>query len=226
MRFRDRTEAGERLADALARLSLQRPVVFGVPRGGVVVAAAVARRLGAPLVPIVVRKVGSPFNPELAVGAVGPGLTYINRALCAELGVSERQLAAALEQARLELAERMRRLGASPQLPELRGRSAVLVDDGVATGATAELAVRLLRQRHPDEVVLAVPVAAAEALRRLEPQVDRCVCLHVPEPFFAVGAHYERFGQVSDAEVAELLRAVAAAAGTAAPDNASPARED
>jgi len=205
MRFRDRTEAGERLAQALAALPLPRPVVLAIPRGGVVVGAAVARRLKAPLYPLVVRKVGAPFNPELAIGAVGPGGVYLNRRMCAELGLTPEQVSAAVARAQEELEERLARLGLGKALPEVRGCSAVLVDDGMATGATIEVAVRLLRPLEPEQLVLAVPVASAEAVRRLGPQVDRCVCLLVPEPFFAVGAHYERFGQVSDAEVRECL---------------------
>lgn len=210
MRFADRAEAGRQLAEALrGEVDPAAAVIFAIPRGGVVVGAEVARALGAPLLPLVVRKVGAPFNPELAIGAVAPGALLLHRALCRELGLSEEAVREAVARAREELAARLERLGAPDRLPDLEGRDAVLVDDGIATGATAELALRVLATRGPRRRVLAVPVAPREVLARLQRHADRCVCLHTPEPFLAVSAHYRRFGQVDDQEVRALLESLA-----------------
>lgn len=217
MRFRDRRDAGRQLARALEGLQPARPLVFAIPRGGVVVGAEVAAHLGAPLLPLVVRKVGAPHNPELAIGAVGPGRVRLHGRLCAELGLSPRDVERAVARARAELAERLARYGAPDRLPDLRGRTAILVDDGLATGATAEVALALLAEAGPERLILAVPVAAPDTLARVARRADACVCLHAPEPFLAVGAHYERFGQVGDHEVLELLRRHGPAAGRDAP---------
>jgi putative phosphoribosyl transferase len=211
--FRDRTEAGEALADALAGLSLANPVVLALPRGGVPVAVPVARRLHAPLDLILVRKIGAPGHEELAVGAVVDGPvheTVFNAGVLRMLGLQEADFAAAIDRKLAEIeTRRATYLGGAAPVP-VEGRTAIVVDDGIATGATVKAALLGLKRRHPASVILAVPVAPADTLSELEPLVDRVVCLDVPEEFYAVGVHYRDFPQVEDSEVIALLAAARA----------------
>jgi len=210
--FADRTDAGRRLAQAvLDRLgdSLDDAIVLGLPRGGVTVAAEVADALHAPLDVLVVRKIGAPGRPELAMGALAGGAVVRNDDVVAALGVDEATFttAAAAERALAEARERSYR-GIHAPTP-LQGRTAIVVDDGLATGATARAAVTALGQRsqdRPSRVVLAVPVAPADTLDQLAQLVDDVVCLRCPQPFYAVGEWYRRFDQVSDDEVRTLLQ--------------------
>lgn len=206
--FRDRAEAGEALADALAGLSLSDPVVLALPRGGVPVAAPVARRLKAPLDLLLVRKIGAPGHEELAVGAVVDGAvheTVFNKGVLAMLGKTEADFASAIARKLEEIeVRRAAYLGGAVPVP-VEGRTAIVVDDGIATGATAKAALLGLRRRHPATVILAIPVAPADTLAELEPLVDRVVCLEIPDPFYAVGAHYRDFAQVEDGDVTALL---------------------
>lgn len=201
MRFRDRDDAGERLADAVvtAGLDLVDPVVLALPRGGVPVAAAVARRLGAPLDVFVARKVGAPGRPELGIGAVAEG--------GATVGVGPDEPAAAL--ARAELARRVEAYRGDRSLPALAGRDVVLVDDGLATGVTAEAAILGVRrcQPRPRRVILAVPVGAPDTVARLGAPglAHEVVCVHSPWNLRAVGEWYDDFTQTSDEEVRRLL---------------------
>jgi putative phosphoribosyl transferase len=208
--FQDRREAGEALAEALAGLALADPVVLALPRGGLPVAAPVAERLGAPLDLVLVRKIGAPGQEELAVGAVVDGPAHeavFNTDVLAMLGLQEASFADAVAGRLAEIeARRVRYLGDAAPVP-VAGRTAIVVDDGIATGATVRAALLGLRRRGPGEIVLAVPVAPAESLARLEPLVSRMVCLEQPVPFHAVGAHYRDFAQVEDAEVAAILKA-------------------
>ncbi len=213
MIFEDRIDAGERLAEALKEHVGPGTIVLGIPRGGVIVAEVVARTLGVPLDVVVPRKVGAPGNPELGLGAVAPGVRVLDPYLIERLGVSqeylEREIAA-------EEAETVRRLrayrGDRPPL-DLTGRTAIVIDDGVATGGTAVAALRWARARGAERVILAVPVAPPQTMQRLRHEADEVVALATPEPFFAVGEWYRRFDQTSDEEVVEALRR---AAGTAA----------
>lgn len=208
--FRDRTEAGEALAAALAAMSLTDPVVLALPRGGLPVAAPVAERLKAPLDLLLVRKIGVPGHEELAAGAVvdGPAHeTVFNPGVLAMLGMREEDFAETVAAKLAEIeARRTRYMGDLPPVP-LEGRTAIVVDDGIATGATVKAALLGLRRRNPREIVLAVPVAPADSLAELSSLVTRAVCLETPEPFFAVGAHYRHFPQVGDGEVAAILAA-------------------
>ncbi|WP_458247718.1 phosphoribosyltransferase [Streptomyces sp. MAI_2237] len=206
MRYRDRGEAGRRLARRLAYLRGQDVVVLGLPRGGVPVAHEVARSLGAPLDVLVVRKLGVPWQPELGFGAIGEGgVRVLNEDVLGETGLGPDDLTVVEQAERAELDRRVRRyrLGRTP-VP-VAGRVAVVVDDGLATGATAEAACRLVRARHAARVVLAAPVAPQTGLARLHGIVDELIVLHQPRPFGSVGAWYHDFTQVTDAEVAELL---------------------
>jgi putative phosphoribosyl transferase len=207
--FADRVEAGALLAQEVAGLGLVDPLVLALPRGGVPVAAAIARRLGAPLDVVLVRKLGAPDEPELAIGAVADGgapVTVLNDRLVAALGVSAGYIAA--ETARqLKLIEQRRAsyAGLRPQVSPA-GRAAVVVDDGVATGMTMQVALRSVRSLGPSRLVAAVPVASEDALRMLQAEADEAVCLSAPREFLSVGSFYRAFEQVSDAEVERLLR--------------------
>ena len=209
MRFRDREDAGRRLADLLSRADLgtEPLVVLGLPRGGVPVAAAVARALGAPLDVLVVRKLGVPFQPELAMGAVGEGGVRVEiEDVLRSTGLGEAALAAAEAGQRPELERRARlyRDGGTP-LP-LEGRCAVIVDDGIATGSTVRAACRVARRRGVARLVIAVPVASHLATEELRGECDEMFCLAVPEPFYAVGEWYDDFSQTTDEQVAVALR--------------------
>ena len=206
-RFRDRREAGRCLGARLAQDPPDRAVVLGLPRGGVPVAAEVADALSAPLDVLVVRKLGVPGQPEVAMGAVGEeGATARNPSVLAACGASEEDVERAAARERAEVAARVARFREGRPPVELRGRTAVVVDDGVATGATARAACAVARERGADRVVLAVPVAAPSALAGFG-AADDVVCLSAPPGFLAVGMHYRDFTQVDDAEVVAILRA-------------------
>ncbi len=205
--FQDRTDAGEQLADRLAGEDLTDPVVLALPRGGVPVALPIAARLGAPLDLILVRKLGVPGNPELAAGALveGADAPVFNPEIMRGLGLQPADFAAEIVAKRREIAAR-RTMWLQGRAPvPLAGRSVILVDDGIATGATTRAALEGLQGRGAREVVLAVPVAPAEALAALRPLCTRILCLEQPRLFVAVGAHYRDFAQVSDAAVTTLL---------------------
>jgi putative phosphoribosyl transferase len=205
--FEDRFEAGRRLADALAHLDGEPVVVLGVPRGGVEVAVEVARAHGWPLDIVIPRKVGAPFNPELGLGAIAPGVRVLDERMIRSLDVSEEYLEAEIASQEEEIRRRTEAYRRGRPAVSLEGKVAVVVDDGVATGGTAAAALRWARAQGAKRVVLAIPVAPREAVARLSKEADEVVCLATPEPFFAVGQWYERFGQTSDGEVVEMLEA-------------------
>lgn len=204
--FRDRIDAGRRLASALESWAFDDPIVLGLPRGGVPVGAEVATRLGAPLEVLVVRKVGVPGRPELAMGAVSEGGVQVvdRRALeTLRLTAEDFQRRAAVEF--IEVERRRDRYRAGRPIPDLGDRDVIVVDDGLATGFTAEAAVRDVRDRGPRSILLAVPVAASDSISRLSPLVDEIVCVETPSDFGAVGYWYRRFDQVSDETVIACL---------------------
>jgi putative phosphoribosyl transferase len=206
MEFRDRSEAGKALATRLGHLRGRDVVVLGLPRGGVPVAAEVAGALGAPLDIIVVRKLGVPAQPELAMGAIGEGGVLVRNQEVVEVAdISDAQLESAEARERSTLDERAASLRGDRTALPLAGKTVVIVDDGIATGSTAEAACLVARARGADRVALAVPVAPASSLRRLAGVADEVVCIASPEPFFAVGQWYGDFAQTSDGEVRELL---------------------
>ncbi|HAG07246.1 MAG TPA: phosphoribosyltransferase [Peptococcaceae bacterium] len=204
--FADRVDAGRRLAERLKAEGVRPDLVLAIPRGGVVIGAQVARALGVPLDVIVPRKIGAPHNPEYAVGAVTEDGTFIydEQALHA-LGLEPADLSGEVERQVREIARRTRLYRRDAPYPSLTGKSIVLTDDGIATGLTTLAALRSLKKAKPREVILAVPVASAEALAGLRQEVDRVVCLLVPELFFAVGQFYREFAQTTDEEVIALL---------------------
>ena len=217
MLFSDRSEAGRRLAEKLAGLRGQDVVVVGLPRGGVPVAAEVAKALAADLDVIVVRKLGVPYQRELAFGAVGEdGVMVFNRDVVELAGLTEQQIAEVVTRERAEVARRAERLRGRPARVPLAGRTVVVVDDGIATGATARAACQVARAHGAERVVLAVPVGPPDIEIRLGSDADELVCLHTPPEFFAVGQFYRHFPQLSDEAVVALLRAGAPAAATAA----------
>lgn len=206
MLFRDRREAGSRLAEALAAHKGKEVLVLAIPRGGVVVAGEVARALDAPLDVIVPRKVGAPQNPELAVGAVAPDGTVIwDEQLMRYFSLSPGDLAGEVERQKREIERRMRKYRGEREPPRLQGRTVIVVDDGVATGHTVTAALRSLRRSGAGHVVLAVPVAPADRVSVLRAEADEFVCLAMPEVFYAVGQFYDRFDQVTDHEVLDIL---------------------
>jgi putative phosphoribosyl transferase len=206
MTFRDRAEAGRLLAGRLERLRDARPVVLGLTRGGVPVALEVARALDAPLEPMVVRKLGAPESPEYALGAIAEGgAAYVSPEALLEVGLRDADVEAIAEREGAELARLVRLYRGGRPFPDLRGRAALVVDDGVATGATARAAARAARRAGAARVVLAAPVVAAESVPGLRQDFDDVVAVELPVPFQAVGLWYERFGPVGDDEVLACL---------------------
>jgi len=208
MSFYDRLEAGRRLAAELIKYKSEDVVVLALPRGGVPVAAPIAIALDAPLDLILVRKIGVPFQPEFAMGAVADGGTPLivrNEDVIAMTGVSEEQFNVVCQRELAEI-ERRRRLylGARTQ-PEVRGCIAIVVDDGVATGATTRAALRAVRARHPKKLVLAVPVAPPDTLESLRVETDETICLETHADFGAIGFFYADFRQIGDEEVIATL---------------------
>ena len=219
MLFGDRRDAGSKLAIRLESLRGTDAVVLGVPRGGVPVAYEVARQLHAPLDVLVVRKLGVPHQPELAFGAIGEGDTRVlNATVVDRAALNEADIRDVEAHERRELARRLQRYRQGREGLPLRDRCAVIVDDGIATGATARAACRVARARGAARVVLAVPIAAREAVASLRREADDIVCLQTPAWFLAVGQWYRRFGQTSDDEVAALLAQAAGAGEETPPD--------
>jgi putative phosphoribosyl transferase len=208
MRFRDRSDAGEQLAERLSHAQVgAEPVVLGLPRGGVVVAAPVARVLRVPLDVLVIRKLGSPGNAEYAIGAIGPGgVRVVDSTGLRGTGVTERSLARIEREELQELTRRTTLYRAGRPPLDLTGKTALLIDDGVATGATARAACLVSRAIGARRTVLAVPVAPRDWTVKHADVADELIALTTPSPFFAVGRWYERFGQTTDAEVLALLR--------------------
>jgi putative phosphoribosyl transferase len=203
--FVDRRDAGQQLAEALGSLADEDVVVLGIPRGGVEVAAAVADALHAPLDVVIPRKVGAPGNPELGLGAVAEDVEVLDQHLIRVLDVSEDYLRREIAAQQEEIARRSSRYRGGRPPVDLSGKVAVIVDDGVATGGTAAAALKWARAKGAKRVVLAVPVAPLEAIKRLEGEADEIRVLATPEPFFAVGQWYRSFPQISDEQVIELL---------------------
>lgn len=204
--FEDREEAGRRLADLLSQVPRRDVTVLALPRGGVPIAAVIADRLGAPWDVFIVRKVGAPGNPEYGLGAVTEGgIVLIDEDRAAEIGVSAGDLTGEIREQQAEVERRVHQYRGERPGPAIEGRAVILVDDGLATGATARAAVRALRTQHPVTITLAVGVASREAYDALRQEVDEIVCPCRPAWFAAVGEWYRRFDQISDQEVLRLL---------------------
>jgi predicted phosphoribosyltransferase len=208
MLFKDRRDAGQQLAARLAFLKDQPSViVLGIPRGGVVVAAEIARALHAPLDVFLAHKLGAPFNPELAIGALtSTGEVLLDELLVAELRLSPKEIAREVEHQRKEIGRRLDVFRKDRAPLDLKNRTVVIVDDGIATGSTMLAALRALRQQKPARLILAIPVGPPETIQRLACECDQVIVLDTPEPFWAVGRFYMQFGQTGDEEVVALLR--------------------
>jgi predicted phosphoribosyltransferase len=205
-RYTDRSDAGRRLAAALEHLRTRDPLVIGLPRGGAVVAAEVARALGAPLDVLVVRKLGAPGQPELGLGAVAEGgVVLLNKRLMRQIRVSKEQLQGTIDRENEEMKRRVDVYRGDREPIEVAGRTVILVDDGLATGSTARAAIGALHHLGAGEVILAVPVGAPSTVRELESMADEVVCLSTPRMLMSIGQHYDDFTQTGDAEVVELL---------------------
>ncbi len=208
--YRDRQEAGRALAAELAAHRGSATLVLAVPRGGVTVGAEVARALDAELDVIVARKLGTPFNPELAMGAVaGDGVPFVDRRLVERLGVPDESVTAEAKRQAEEVRRREAAYRGDRPEPDVAGRTVIVVDDGVATGATLRVALAAVRRRDPGWLVCAVPVGPADTLGRLGDEADEVVCPLRPRHFMAVGEWYRDFHQVGDDEVCRLLAAEA-----------------
>jgi putative phosphoribosyl transferase len=206
MRFRDRRDAGRRLAERLVELTMDEPVVLALPRGGVPVAVEVAHRLGAPVDVFVALKIGMPGHEELGIGAVAEGWEGSVRSERAGLlGVGRAELGELTAAARREVRRRVQAYRGDRPLPGLSARDVIVVDDGLATGITAVAALRALRERQPGRLILAVPVCSPEGLGRAAEDADRVMCVLRPAVFRAVGPWYRDFRQISDDEIHRLL---------------------
>lgn len=211
--FRDRVDAGRRLGQEMQRFAGAQTVILGLARGGVVVGYGAAQEIGAPLHALVVRKLGAPSNPELAIGAVSEtGEQVVDTALLQATGASAQYLQREIASQMAEARRRQEEYRTGPGLEAVRGRTAIVTDDGIATGASALVAVRSARSLGAARVVLAAPVASRQAEHLLRPEADALVVLETPEPFIAVGMYYQDFEQTSDADVKRYL---AMADGTA-----------
>jgi putative phosphoribosyl transferase len=216
MMFADRRDAGRRLGRRLADLGLADPLVLALPRGGVSIGLEVAQALGAPLDVVLVRKIGAPWHKELAAGAVVDGERpelVLNDDVIRGYGIDGAYLEAEKQRQLAEIERRRKLYLGGRQRPGIAGRTAIVVDDGIATGATVRAALHAVRRAGPQALVLAVPVASPEVLDRLAPDADRVVCLHPDPDLMAVGQYYRDFRQVEDEEVVAMLEEAARGQG-------------
>jgi len=207
MLFQDRQDAGRQLAQRLLRYQQQKPFVVALPRGGVVVAYEVAKALNAPLDVLVVRKLGVPGQPELGMGAIAPnGVRILNHHLIQLFQIPKWQIEKVTGHEIQEMERRLVRYRRDRPMPNLQGRTVILVDDGLATGFTARAAIQVLHQMHPRKIILAVPVCSPDIADKLRREVDELISITMPVDFMGVGAWYRYFAQTSDEEVIKLLQ--------------------
>jgi predicted phosphoribosyltransferase len=204
--FQDRRDAGQQLAEQLAKFAGSQPVLLAIPRGGVEIAAEVAVKLKAKIDLVFPRKIGSPGNPELAVGAVAAsGQVIVNKQLQAQLGISDKDIDYLADKELREIERRRKLYLGERQVISLKGKTAIIIDDGLATGYTAKAAVLATKARQPQSVVLAVPVAPVETVESMKSEVDELICLSMVKEFYAIGQFYYNFSQVSDSQVISII---------------------
>jgi putative phosphoribosyl transferase len=204
--FKNRTEAGQALAAALEEFKgAKKTVVLGLPRGGVVVASVVAKALGLPLDVLIPRKIGAPDNPELAIGAIAGDGLVLDQGIISALNVSEDYIRKEVARQKQEAERRAKLFRKGKLSPDWTGWTALLVDDGIATGSTMRASIAALKKMHAAKIVVAVPVGPPDTIEDLKRNVDLVVCLYTPSSFMAVGQFYDRFPQTSDEEVIEIL---------------------
>lgn len=205
MPFQDREEAGSKLALRLKRY--KNALILALPRGGVPVGAKIAKLLKIPLDIIITRKIGAPDNPELAIGAIAEGnIFYLDRLAILKLKVSKDKIEEIAKNEIIEMHRRKKEYRGNQPLPEIKDETIILVDDGIATGATIRAAILAIQKQKPAKLIVAVPVCSPEVFKDIKPLVDEIICLETPDSFNAVGAHYQSFPQITDAEVKSLLR--------------------
>lgn len=208
--FKNRTDAGQQLAKKLLHYKNKKDVlVLALPRGGVPIAFEIATALHVPMTVFLVRKLGVPGHEELAMGAISEGNVFtLNQKLMQQLHISEEDIQYGLKKEQQELTRRLQHYRQGKQLPKLDNNTVILVDDGIATGATFKAATQALKTLHPKKIIVATPVASKDSLREIASSVDEVVCLATPEPFYGVGQWYQHFDQTSDKEVIHLLQSV------------------
>ena len=205
--FEDRKEAGKRLAAKLEKFSMGRTMVLAIPRGGVVVGYEIAKKIHAPMDIIVPRKLRAPYQPELAIGAITEdGNIILDEQIINSLNVSSEYIKIESQRQKIEIDRRLRVYKGESEIPDLTGLDVIVVDDGVATGATMKAALISVRKRGAKSIILAIPVASLSALRMLEQEADKTISLFTPQHFYAIGQFYRNFEQTSDQEVKELLK--------------------
>lgn len=206
MLFKDRIQAGQELAKKLLKYKDKDVIILAIPRGGVVVAYEIAKALNSPLDLIIPRKIGAPYQPELAIGAVTQdGTIILNEDIVSYLPIPNGYIEAEAEKQKMEIERRLMKYRGSVIEPNISNKIVIIVDDGIATGATMLAAIASIRKKKPLEIVVAIPVAPIETLKKIKEHADEIVCLYTPEPFFAIGQFYERFEQLEDEEVINLL---------------------
>jgi len=207
MIFKDRQEAGQQLAEKLMKFKDENPVIIALPRGGVVTGYEAAKKLNAPLDVMITRKLGAPFQPELGVGAIAPGDIHIlNLDAISFLGISKDEMEEIIKREKIEMYRRIKLYRRDLPPLDLSGKTVIIVDDGLATGITAGAAVLAIRRMTPEKIILAAPVSPIDTANKFRDEVDEFICLQEPVDFFAVGAYYVNFDQVTDEEVVSLLK--------------------
>ena len=207
MVYKDRQDAGRKLAESLTKYIDEEPVIIALPRGGVVIGYEVAKKLHAPLDIIVARKIGAPFQPELGVGAIAQnGIRIINSETIRLLGVTEPQIEQIIKWETSEMDRRISLYRKGLPSLNLHGKTVIVVDDGLATGISTRAAVRSVKQMHPKKIILAVPVCPHDSAEKFRQEVDDFFCLNEPADFYAVGSHYADFKQVTDEEVIDIMQ--------------------
>lgn len=204
--FLNRTDAGRQLSEKLKKYEPENPIILALPRGGVPIGYEIARELKAPLDVFIVRKVGTPWNPELGIGAVAPGVEIVDRESLQALRITDSEVQKIIKQEQQEVKRRQRLYRKDEAFPDISRKTVILVDDGIATGITTRAAIQAIKQLKPGKLILAVPVGPRETIKHLRTLVDDLVCLREPSDFYAVSAFYLSFPQVSDEEVISLLK--------------------